>query len=354
MTIRLRWGCLLFPFFLIGCQKPASTEEVATQEKLATLTISHQTAHLELKFPATLRGQQDVAIYPQVEGKIVRVLVEEGQTVCQGQALFVLDQVGYQSALATATANVQAAQARVDNARLNFESQQRLKERGVVSDFTIAQAHNDLKTAQAALAQAKAEQQNAHNNLSYTTIKSPSNGVVGTLPLKVGALVSATMTQPLTNISDNARMVAHFSMGEQQLSTLLRKYGSREKALEAFPEVAWKASDGTTYPLKGKIATISGLLDPQTGSVALRAVFDNPNRLLISGAMGTIVLPQIVEKAIVIPQTAVSEMQDKKVVYRIKEGKPVLTPIEVNPLHDGKNYIVTQGLKVGDVIKTTA
>ncbi|GAB6976296.1 efflux RND transporter periplasmic adaptor subunit [Prevotella falsenii] len=336
---------------LSACQQGKTSEATTSEQKTATIIVKAQPATLTLKYPAILRGEQDIAIYPQIEGKIVKVCVEEGQRVQQGQPLFVIDQVGYRASLATAQANVQAARAKVGDARLRLESKQQLKQQNVVSNFTVAQASYALKTAQAELAQAKAERNNAANNLSYTVVRSPSDGVIGTLPYKIGSLVSPTMTQPLTYVSDNARMIAYFSLNEQQLTSLFYQYGSKDKALKNMPEVQWEMSNSHVYEHRGKVATISGILDPQTGSVSVRAAFANENRLLISGATGNVLLPIKIERAIVIPQTAVSELQDKMIVYRMVNGQSKMTQIKVYPINDGKTYIVTEGLKAGDRIK---
>lgn len=342
---------IFIPLMFSACQKKAENNKTMEQRRMETITVKEQPVALTIKYPATLRGEQDIAIYPQIEGKIVKVCVEDGQRVRQGQPLFVIDQTGYRASLATAQANIQAAGAKVDNARLTLKSKQQLYRQKVVSDFTVAQAANALRTAQAELAQAKAERDNAANNLSYTIVRSPSAGVIGTLPHKTGSLVSPTMTQPLTYVSDNARMMAYFSLNEQQLTTLLRQYGSKDKALKGMPAVQWEMSDGHVYEQQGKVATISGILDPQTGSVSVRAAFDNENRLLISGATGNVLLPMKIARAIVIPQTAVSELQDKMIVYRMVNGQPKMTQIKIYPINDGKTYIVTEGLKVGDRIK---
>lgn len=345
------WGLVAAVLMLTACQEGKKTGTTTSEQKTGTIVVKAQTATLTLKYPATLRGEQDIAIYPQIEGKIVKVCVEEGQRVRQRQPLFVIDQAGYRASLATAKANVQAARAKVDNARLILESKQQLKQQKVVSDFTVVQAANALKTALAELAQAQAERNNAANNLSYTIVRSPSAGVIGTLPYKIGSLVSSTMTQPLTYVSDNARMIAYFSLNEHQLTSLFYQYGSKDKALKGMPAVQWERSDGHVYEQQGKVATISGILDPQTGSVSVRAVFDNESRMLISGATGNVLLPMKIERAIVIPQTAVSELQDKMIVYRMVNGQPKLTVIKVYPINDGKTYIVTEGLKAGDRIK---
>lgn len=345
------WVLLVILFTQTACKQKIVIERTAVKEHVKIFVVKDESTTLTLKYPATLRGRQDIAIYPQIEGKIVKVCVEEGQTVKRGQPLFVINQIGYRAALATAQANIQAANARVDNALLTLKSKQQLKQQKVVSSFTVEQAANALKTARAELAQAHAEKRNAANNLSYTIVRSPSAGVVGTLPYKIGALVSPQMSQPLTSVSDNARMVAFFSLTESQLTRLIRKYGSKVAALKEMPSVKWEMSDGCIYEMKGRVATISGILDAQTGSVSVRAIFNNDKGLLISGAAGNVLMPMSISGAVVIPQTVVSELQDKMIVYRMVNGKPVMTQIKVYPINDGNNYIVTEGLKAGDKIK---
>lgn len=327
------------------------SEQSETVTPQQTLTVKEQPTTLTLKYPATLRGLQDIAIYPQVEGKIVKVCVEEGQTVKKGQPLFVIDQVEYQAALTTARANLQAAKAKEENLRLSHEGSLRLRANNIVSDYVVKQSTNEWKSAQAEVQQAKAAVTQAANSLSYTVVKSPSAGVIGSLPYKIGALVSGNMTEPLTYVSDNGEMVAYYSLDEQQLSSLMMQYGGKDEAIQQMPEVRWQTSSGSTYTERGKVITISGILDPQTGTVSVRASFPNPKRMLVSGATGNVLMPLTLPHAIVIPQTAVSELQDKMIVYKIVNGKAKMQTITVHPIHDGKNYVVTSGLQAGDRIK---
>lgn len=346
----------LVQFTLAACKQNESerqgtaeqTEEVSPKQ---TLTVKEQSMTLTLKYPATLRGRQDIAVYPQVEGKIVKVCVEEGQAVKKGQPLFVIDQVGYQAALATARANLQAAEAKERNLRLTHEGNLQLRADNIVSDFTVKQSDNEWKSTQAEVMQAKAAVINAANSLSYTVVKSPSAGVIGSLPYKLGALVSGSMSEPLTYVSDNVEMVAYYSLDEQQLSSLMAHYGGKDEAIRQMPSVEWQASDGTTYAEQGRVVTISGILDQKTGTVSVRAAFPNGKRMLVSGATGNVLMRSTLPHALVIPQTAVSELQDKMIVYKVVNGKAKMQTITVNPIHDGKNYVVTSGLKAGDTIK---
>ncbi len=327
-------------------QQPAT---VASNE-YNVLNVTKTTRKLSSNYSATIRGRQDIDIYPQVSGFITRLCVEEGQAVKKGQLLFVIDQVPYQAALQTALANVEAAQAALNTAKLTYDSKKVLFEQRVVSAFDKQTAENSWLSAKAQLAQMKALELNARNNLSYTEVKSPANGVVGNLPYRVGALVSAGSPRPLTTISDNSDMYVYFSMTENQLLSLTRKYGSKAKALETMPEVELLLNDNSVYPEKGKIETISGVIDRSTGSVSLRAVFPNKEGLLFSGSSGNIVINTDRTDCIVIPQSATFEIQDKTFVYKIIDGKASSSEVNVSRVNGGKEFIVEEGLNEGDLI----
>ena len=333
-----------------SCQEKIP-EQSPIEYSVLTLTPTNIT-QME-SYSATVRGRQDIEIYPQIEGTIKRVCIKEGQLVKEGELLFVIDQVPYQAALQTAIANVHAIQAQVESAKLNYESKQFLFHEHVISLHDLSLSRNSLAEATATLEQAQAQELNARNNLSYTEIKSPANGVIGNLPYRVGTLVSPTLSQPLTTVSDNSEMYVYFSMAEQQLQTLVRHYGSIEKTITELPSVQLQLSDGSTYEQSGRIESISGILDLHTGSGSLRAVFPNEKRILFSGGTGNVLIPNIQQNVISIPQNATYELQDKIFVYRVVDGKAINTRITVHPVHDGNNYIVTSGLKPGDVIVAT-
>ena len=301
-------------------------------------------------YSASIRGRQDIAVYAQVSGKIDRVCVTEGQHVRAGQTLFIIDQVPYQAALRTAEANVNAAEASVATAQLTYDSKKELFARNVVSQFDLSTAENALLTAKAQLAQAEAQAVNARNNLSYTVVTSPSNGVVGTLPYKVGALVGPSTPQALTTVSDNSTMYVYFSLSEKQLLQLVRDYGSMEQALKALPDVTLQLSDGSVYEQTGRIESISGVIDTSTGSVQLRAAFPNAGGLLHSGGAGNIRIPRVYSDCLVVPQTATFELQDKVYVYKIVDGKASSAMIDVEKISDGHEYIVRSGLQTGETI----
>lgn len=340
------WACALAA---VACgQAPMSMGP----GEYAVMTVAQTDREIPTNYSATIRGRQDIDIYPQVSGTIWQLCVTEGQNVSKGQTLFIIDQVPYKAALQTAEANVAAAEASVATAQLTYDSKKELFARKVVSQFDLSTAENNLLTAKAQLAQAEAQRVNAANNLSYTVVKAPSNGVVGTLPYRVGALVSASMPQPLTTVSDNSTMYVYFSMTENQLLNLTRRYGSIAETLKNMPDVQLLLNDGSLYELSGRVESISGVIDTSTGSVSLRAAFPNPNGLLHSGGSGNVVLTSTFKDCIVVPQNATFEIQDKVFAYKVMDGKAVSAPLTVEKISDGKEYIVTSGLVPGDVIVT--
>jgi len=333
----------------VSCREGAPT---MAQQAYPVAKVARESVETTADYPATIRGRQDVQIYPQVEGKLTAVRVVEGQRVIKGQTLFVIDQVPYRAALQTAVANVKAARAAMATARLTCEGKRELYAQKVISRFELSTAENALQAAGAQLAQAEAQEVNARNNLSYTVVKSPADGVVGTIPYRVGALVNSSVQQPLTTVSDNSEMYVYFSMPENSMLALIRRYGTVDQTLKRMPGVSLRLNDGTLYGSKGRVESISGVIDSQTGSVSLRAVFPNPTGLLHSGGAGNVVATQRTDGALTIPQGATFELQDKVFVYRVVDGRAKSTRIEVTPLNDRKKYIVRSGLKQGETIVT--
>lgn len=331
---------------LSGCKKATN---LPNDNSYPMLTVTATDRTLQTSYSATIQGSQDVDIYPQVSGKITQICINEGAEIKKGQTLFVIDQVPYRAALATAKANVESALAGVANAELTLNSKKKLFDQKVVSSFDLQQAQISLRAQNAALAQARAECEKAQNDLSYTEVKSPVNGVAGMIAYRVGALVSSNITTPLVSVSDDHTMHVYFSLTENQMLELSRETGNASKASN-LPSVELTLSDGSKYDKKGKIDAISGIVDKSTGAVSIRASFDNPEHLLRSGNTGNIVLPTTRQNCIVIPQTATFELQDKVLVYKVVDGKTKSTKIAVLSINDGKDYIVENGLKVGDTI----
>ena len=351
ITVNKKWLRLIG---IVGCTVWMASCKQATdagvKPSFAIMEVKAADKELSTSYSATIRGRQDIDIYPQVSGTIEKLCVTEPHTVRRGQLLFVIDQIPYRAALKTAVANVEAARAAMATAELTYNSNKELYAQKVVSEFSLKTAENTYLTAKAQLTQAEAQEVNARNNLSYTEVKSPSDGVVGALPYRVGALVGANLPYPLTTVSDNSDMYVYFSMTENQLLALTRQYGSMDEALKNMPEVELILNDNSVYNKKGVIESISGVIDRQTGTVMARVVFPNESRLLHSGASGTVVVPSIYKDCIAIPQGATVQMQDKVVAYKVVDGKAVSTLITVAGINDGREYVVLSGLQSGDEI----
>ena len=314
------------------------------------LTVTTDSLTIKETFTASIKGQQDVDIYPQVSGTITKVCVTEGQRVRKGQPLFIIDQIPYQSVWEQSVANVHSAEAALELAKLEAESQKILYDEKVVGEYELQKANNTVKSAKAALEQAKASEKEARNNLSYTEVKSPSDGVVGILPYRSGTLVSSQSDKPLTTVSDCSTMWVYFSVSEKTLRNMQKPYGSRAKMMEAMPEVELQLSDGSIYGQKGRIESMSGIVNPTTGTIQVRSAFPNLDGELLSGSIGDIVIPRTYSNAIVIPSSATYELQDHIYVCKVVDGKVVKQRIQVEKSSDGRRFVVTDGLSEGDVI----
>ncbi len=340
----------LMLFLPTGCRQADGKQDAVQSYRV--IKVAASPVEISESYSAAIRGRQDVDILPQISGRIIRLKVKEGERVKTGQVLAVIDQVPYRAALRTAQANVSAAQAKVETARIELRGKQALFDEKVISDYELSLARNQLAVACAELEQAKAQESDARNNLSYTEIKSPSNGVVGTLPFRIGALVSPGMTQPFTVVSDNAEMYAYFSVSENKLRQFRTQYGSIDKMISQMPEVGLQLNDGTFYGRKGRIETVSGVVNATTGAVQIKARFPNPDRELLSGTIGNIVLQGVDADAILLPKTATVELQDKIIAYRLRNGKAEAAYLTVDRLNDGNHFVVKQGVSVGDTIIT--
>ncbi len=347
MQLMTMVGCAVC---LVSCKQQQQPDGAGMKPSYATMKVAKGDKELISSYSATIRGRYDASILPQVSGTIQRVMVGEGQTVRRGQSLFIIDQVPYRAALNTAVANVEAATAALATAELAYNSNKELFAQKVVSSYTLKTAENQYLSAKAQLSQAKAQEVNARNNLTYTEVKSPSDGVVGALPIREGSLVSPSMGTPLTTVSDNREMFVYFSMTENQLLNLTRQYGSMDEAVKNMPAVRLLLNDGSEFGVPGKIESISGVIDRQTGTVSARAVFPNEGGILHSGASGTLLLPTVYKDCIVIPQAATVQVQDRYLVYKVVDGKAQSAMVRVSPISDGREFVVTEGLQPGDEI----
>ncbi len=353
MKIYLRKAFAAGVMALCACACVSCAEEqksTVRNREYDVMVMEPTSRKLNSVYSASIRGKQDIDIRPKVSGYITDIYVKEGSVVKKGQTLFVIDQVPYEAELQTAIANVDVAKAAVDAAALTTNSKERLFEQKIISDFELRMARTTLASERATLAQAKAKEVNARNNLSYTLVKSPADGVLGTLPFRVGTLVSPSDATPLTSVSDNSEMYVYFSMTESQVLSLTRRHGSLEQALQQMPSIELQLSDGTIYSEKGRIESISGIIDQTTGSVSIRARFPNHKRLLLSGGSGNVILPHRQDGCLVIPQSATYEIQDKIYAYKLENGVAKSQIVGVFEISNGKEYVVESGLMQGDTI----
>ena len=342
----------LFSFVAMTSCGGEEQQQKAQVPEIATITVSTSNSNLERSYPVKIKGKADIDIRPQVTGFITKVHVDEGQHVKKGQVLFTLDQVQYQAAVDQALAAVKVAETAVATAQLTANNKKSLFEKNIISEYEYKLSENSLAQAEAQLAQANANLVNARKNKSYTTVTAPSDGVVGAIPNREGTLASPSMAQPLTTVSDNNEIYAYFSLNEKDLLSMTNNGAlSLDEAIAAIPAVKLRLADGTIYGVEGKVATVSGVIDNTTGAASARALFDNPAGLLRSGSTGAVIIPYVESNAIIIPQKATFEIQDRKYVYAVNDSsKTISTPIEVFEINDGKEYIVTKGLKAGDRI----
>lgn len=343
-------GVAMIGMAVVSCSRSNEEQTADVPKEYPLSVVKPEDRNLSVKYSAVLEGRQDVEVRPEVSGQITKVCINEGAHVKKGQVLFIVDQVPYQAALQKAEAEVATAAAEVANAKLLLDGKEELYREKVISDYELRTARNSYKRADAALLQAKAQFREAQNNLSYTEVKSPVDGVAGMTSYRVGALVGPTMVEPLITVSDNSQMYAYFSMNERQALELVSKYGTIDNAVKSYPPVTLGLKDGSVYENEGRIDVISGIVDKTTGTVSLRANFPNTEGKLLSGGAANVILTYNRPASLVIPQEATYEIQNRIFTYKVMDGITVSTPIEVFKINDGKEYIVTSGLSVGDTI----
>ena len=339
-----------------------------TQSSYETMTVQKSDIEVPVKFSAKMKGQADVTIMPQVSGQLMKICVTEGQQVRKGQTLFVIDSRNAQHELESAKANLQAANANLqaamsqaNSAKLEYESNKNLYDKQIVSNYMLEsslnaykQAQATVSQAQASVSQAKAAVSRAKVNLGFCTITSPVAGVIGEITVYAGDQV--TPMSQLTVVSGNQKMEAEFSISESILEEGMSSgytQSDKNKNLANLPDVTFVMKNGTEYPLKGRISTLTGVVNATTGSLACKAIFPNPNGVLYSGIQGTVVLPYSHNDVMVIPQAAVVRLQDKSLVYKVKaDSTATAVTVITTDVGNGKDVIVNEGLNPGDRIVT--
>jgi membrane fusion protein (multidrug efflux system) len=326
-----------------------------TQSSFETMTVKKSDIELPYKFSARMKGQNDVTVTPQVSGQLMKICVAEGQQVKQGQTLFVIDSRNAQLELEAAQANLQAALAQENSAKLEYESNKNLFEKKIVSSYLLSNSENSYKQAQASVAQARAAVNRAKVNLGFCTITASVSGVIGEIPVRTGDQVSP-MTQ-LTMLSGNTTMYAEFSVTEALVESMVKegvKAAEVEKYLANLPPATFIMKNGTEYPHQGRVISLTGVVNSATGSLTAKVSFPNPDGHLYSGIQGTVVMNFAEKDVMLVPQNAVVRLQDKSQVYKV-QADSTATAVEVTTedTGNGKDFIITSGLNVGDKIVTT-
>ena len=348
----IKWSLMLGVFAgLVSCGVDMPKE---TQSSFETMTVKKSDIELPYKFSARMKGQNDVTVTPQVSGQLMKICVAEGQQVRQGQTLFVIDSRNAQLELEAAQANLQAALAQENSAKLEYESNKNLFEKKIVSSYLLSNSENSYKQAQASVSQAKAAVNRAKVNLGFCTITASVSGVIGEIPVRTGDQVSPGMQ--LTMLSGNTTMYAEFSVTEALVETMVKegvKAAELEKYLTNLPPATFVMKNGTEYPHQGRVVSLTGVVNAATGSLTAKVSFPNPDGHLYSGIQGTVVMNFAEKDVMLVPQNAVVRLQDKSQVYKV-QADSTATAVEVTTADtgNGKDFIITSGLNVGDKIVT--
>lgn len=331
--------------------KQGSTKN--TVKPYPVMVLQPKNAIINADYPATIQGIQNIEIRPKIDGYVDAIYIDEGATVKKGQLLFRISAPQYEQNVNTAQANIKIAVADVNAAQMQLNKVKPLVEKDIISAYELEAAAYNLQSKQAALAQAQAALNNAKTNLSYTTIYSPADGVVGILPYKIGSLVNSTTPNPLTTVSNITQIYAYFSINERQgLDFFLASKGATmQEKLATLPPVTLVLANGIVLPRQGRVETASGLINPSTGALNMRATFSNPDGLVRSGSSAIVRIPQPIDTALLVPQKATFQIQGKLFVYVVDADNKVRSvDIGSNASAAGQSFVVQHGVKKGDKI----
>jgi membrane fusion protein (multidrug efflux system) len=338
---------------LSACSDSSKLQVTAPVIKtLPVVAVNNSSETTYIDYPASIEGAVDLEIRPQVSGSLDRIYVNEGAQVTKGQILFKINEQPFKEALNNAQASLNAAKAAQLNAQLEVDKLTPLVANKVVSDYQLKSAKAVFESAAANVEQAKAAVSTANINLGYTVIKAPVSGFVGRLPKKQGSLVSNTDVAPLTLLSDAHEVHIYFSLSEEDFIGFNTNYAGKSVSdrVNHLPAVSLVLPDNTVYAQQGKIDMVDGQFDKTTGSISLRATFPNAKGLLRSGNTGRIRLGLLHADALVIPQSATVELQDKVFVFTVADSNKVKKMPIVISGKSGSNYLIKEGIKAGDRI----
>lgn len=348
-------GSLFLIVFFYSCNSSSGSEAMSMEQPpqvLPVVAVGSRPAVTNQEFSATLEGTKDIEIRPQVEGYLDKIYVDEGAHVRKGQPLFQINPRTYREQLNTAKASLAAAKANLANAQINVNRLTPLVQHNVISDVQLKSAQASYDAAAASVVQSAAMVRNAEINLGYTLIKAPVDGYIGRIPFKMGSLVGTSTAEALTVLSEVRKVYAYFSLSENDFLRFKNQFegSTLEEKIKRLPPVELVLADGSVYPQRGRVETVSGQFNNTMGTISFRAAFENTDGLLRSGITGKVRLPLPVTEALIIPQEATFELQDKVFVFALGDSNKVASlPITVAG-RSGNYYLVEKGVKPGEKI----
>lgn len=343
---------LLSALFLMACSSKNAQMAAPPPPALPVAAVVSGTETTYQEYPASIEGTDNIEVRPQVNGTLDKVFVDEGAFVNAGQPIFKINEQPFRAALNNAIASQHAAEAALVNAQLEVERLSPLVQNKVISDFQLKSAKATAQAAKANVEQAKANVSTASINLGYTLIKAPVSGYIGRLQKKRGSLVGPADAEALTQLSDVHDVHVYFALGEKDFVNFKDQYPGQtlKDKLKQLPAVTLLLADNTEYAKPGKIDVIDGQFDKNTGAITVRASFPNPQGLIRSGNTGKIRLSLQHNDALVVPQSATIDMQDKVFVFTVGDSSKVKKQAIAIVGKTGENYLVKEGVKAGDQI----
>lgn len=331
---------------IYSCNSKDSQEQEQQAVAMSTdfIQVNASNADISIGYPGSIEGQNNVDIKAQVTGYLEAVYVKEGQYVNKGQNLFRINPSVYNEQVNNSDAALKVALANQATAKLEVEKLKPLVEGKVVSEIQLKTAQASYQAATAQVAQAKSSLGSSRINANFTYIKAPVSGYIGRIPNRIGNLISPTDASPLTTLSNISTVNVYFSMNEADYITY-----SKSLAHNNTGQVDLILADNSKYNYNGKLEMASGSFDRNTGSIQMKAVFQNPEKLLRSGGTARVLIHRNVHDVLKIPKSAVKDIQDKYFVYKLEGKKVKMIPVEISE-GTTQDYFVSSGLKAGDKI----
>jgi len=333
-------GVIMLSTFLLGsCTGNKGQNEPKSPDQYQVETVSRGDVTIFSLFPVQVQSENDIEIFPRATGYILKIYVKEGDNVNKGSPILKIDDADYLQV-------VNATKAAYDNALLEVTKLKPLVAKDIISPLQLQTAESNAQAALAAY-------ENANISLGYTLITSPVSGVIGRISLREGSLLTAGIATPITTVASTGDVFAYFSFDEKLLLQLANTDGSHptlKQMVAQLPPVELVLANGQVYEHKGRIELGSSLIDPTTGSLQMKGIFPNPAAVLHSGSTGTLRIPSIYQHAIIIPQKATYDIQDKKMVFTVdSENRVRATHITVSN-NTSDSFVIESGLSEGDRI----